>query len=77
MTTVADCWCGARPDGVVCVNPPANAPLSSALLASLALAAGNALVVRAPRSVPLGVMYVMRELIAPILDESSARRRAR
>ncbi len=61
-----------RPDGVVCVNPPANAPLSSVLLASLALAAGNALVVRAPRSVPLGVMYVMRELVAPTLEELGA-----
>jgi acyl-CoA reductase-like NAD-dependent aldehyde dehydrogenase len=60
------------PDGVVCVNPPANAPLASALLASLALAAGNALVIRAPRSVPLGVMYVMRELVAPVLEELGA-----
>lgn len=61
-----------RPDGVVCVNPPANAPLSSVLLAALALAAGNALVVRAPRRVPLGVMYVMRELVAPTLEELGA-----
>jgi acyl-CoA reductase-like NAD-dependent aldehyde dehydrogenase len=61
-----------RPDGVVCVNPPANAPLASALLASLALAAGNSLVIRAPRSAPLGVMYVMRDLVAPVLDELGA-----
>lgn len=61
-----------QPDGVVCVNPPANAPLASALLATLAIAAGNAIVVRAPRSVPLGVMYVLRDLVAPVLDELGA-----
>ncbi|MBI1758706.1 MAG: aldehyde dehydrogenase [Actinobacteria bacterium] len=61
-----------QPDGVVCVNPPANAPLSSALLATMAIAAGNAMVVRAPRSVPLGVMYAMRELVAPVLAELGA-----
>jgi len=61
-----------QPDGVVCVNPPANAPLASALLATLAIAAGNALIVRAPRSVPLGVMYVLRDIVAPVLDELGA-----
>jgi acyl-CoA reductase-like NAD-dependent aldehyde dehydrogenase len=61
-----------QPDGVVCVNPPSNAPMASALLASLSLAAGNALVMRAPRSNPLGVMFVMREIIAPVLQELGA-----
>lgn len=41
-------------DGVVCLNPPANATVANALLGVWALAAGNALVVRAPRSAPLG-----------------------
>jgi acyl-CoA reductase-like NAD-dependent aldehyde dehydrogenase len=59
-------------DGVVCLNPPQNAPLSSALLGATAIMAGNALVVRAPRSAPLGVMYVMRDLVAPVLDEVGA-----
>jgi acyl-CoA reductase-like NAD-dependent aldehyde dehydrogenase len=61
-----------RPDGVVCVNPPQNAPLSSALLGVTAVMAGNSLVVRAPRSGPLGVMYVMQEIVAPALDEVGA-----
>lgn len=61
-----------QPDGVVCVNPPANAPMASALLASTAIAAGNAVVVRAPRSMPLGTMYAMRELVAPVLTELGA-----
>ena len=61
-----------QPDGVVCLNPPQNAPLSSALLGATSIMAGNALVVRAPRSMPLGVMYVMRELVAPALAEAGA-----
>ncbi|GGV08769.1 putative aldehyde dehydrogenase [Streptomyces spectabilis] len=59
-------------DGVVCVNPPQNAPAASAMFASTALLAGNALVVRAPRSGPLGVMYVLRELVAPALADVGA-----
>jgi acyl-CoA reductase-like NAD-dependent aldehyde dehydrogenase len=67
--TVGDRRCVVRrqPDGVVCVNPPANAPMSSVLLASLCVAAGNAVVVRAPRSVPLGAMYAVHELLGPAL----------
>jgi acyl-CoA reductase-like NAD-dependent aldehyde dehydrogenase len=61
-----------QPDGVVCLNPPHNAPLSSALLGATSIMAGNTLVVRAPRSAPLGVMYVMRDLLAPALAEAGA-----
>lgn len=59
-------------DGVVCVNPPQNAPAASALFSVTALLAGNAVVVRAPRSAPLGVMYALRELVVPVLDELGA-----
>ncbi|MGW4059305.1 aldehyde dehydrogenase family protein [Amycolatopsis sp. NPDC004747] len=59
-------------DGVVCVNPPANAPLVSALLGMTSIAGGNAVVVRAPRTAPFGVTYVLRKVIAPILDELGA-----
>ncbi|MBH0781581.1 aldehyde dehydrogenase family protein [Nocardia sp. NEAU-351] len=61
-----------QPDGVVCLNPPANAPMASALLGALSIAAGNALVVRAPRSAPLGVMFAVNEVIAPVLAEIGA-----
>jgi acyl-CoA reductase-like NAD-dependent aldehyde dehydrogenase len=60
------------PDGVVAINPPQNAPASSALFGITALLAGNTVVVRAPRSAPLGVMYVLRELVVPVLDELGA-----
>lgn len=61
-----------QPDGVVCVNPPLNAPAPCAALAVLALMAGNAVVVRAPRSIALSTMYIMRDLVAPLLDELCA-----
>jgi acyl-CoA reductase-like NAD-dependent aldehyde dehydrogenase len=59
-------------DGVVCVNPPQNAPAASALFGITPLLAGNAVVVRAPRSAPLGVMYALRELVVPALRELGA-----
>ena len=60
------------PDGVVCLNPPQNAPLSSAMLGVTSIMGGNTLVVRAPRSAPLGAMYVLHEVVAPVLEELGA-----
>ncbi|MFC7310217.1 aldehyde dehydrogenase family protein [Streptomyces monticola] len=59
-------------DGVVCVTPPANAPLVSALLGTMCIPGGNAAVIRAPRSAPYGVTYVLRRLVVPILEELGA-----
>jgi len=59
-------------DGVVCVNPPQNAPAASALFGITPLLSGNAVVVRAPRSAPLGVMFALRELVVPALRELGA-----
>jgi acyl-CoA reductase-like NAD-dependent aldehyde dehydrogenase len=59
-------------DGVVCVNPPQNAPAASALFGITSLMAGNAVVVRAPRSAPLGVMYLLREFVLPVLADLGA-----
>ena len=61
-----------QPDGVVCLNPPQNAPAPSSALAVLALMAGNAVVVRAPRSIALSTMYILRELVVPLLAELGA-----
>lgn len=61
-----------QPDGVVCLNPPQNASGPSASLAVLALMAGNAVVVRAPRSIALSSMYVLRDLVVPLLEELDA-----
>src|SRR5438270_11837575 len=61
-----------KPDGVVCLNPPQNAAGSNSALGFAAIAAGNALVVKAPRSTPLSVMFLYREIVAPILDRHGA-----
>jgi acyl-CoA reductase-like NAD-dependent aldehyde dehydrogenase len=61
-----------KPDGVVCVNPPQNAAGSNSTLAILALLAGNTIVMKAPRSTPLAVMFLFRELLAPILEKHGA-----
>lgn len=61
-----------KPDGVVALSPPQNAAAVNSLLGVPAIAAGNALVVKAPRSTPYGVMFVLREIVAPILEELGA-----
>src|SRR5438270_5680621 len=61
-----------KPDGVVCMNPPQNAAGSNSALGFGALLAGNALVVKAPRSTPLSVMFLYREVVAPILERHGA-----
>ncbi|MCO6698934.1 aldehyde dehydrogenase family protein, partial [Streptomyces sp. Vc17.3-30] len=44
----------------------------SAALAVLALMAGNAVVMRAPRSIALSTMWLMRDVVGPLLDEVGA-----
>ncbi|MEU6063957.1 MULTISPECIES: aldehyde dehydrogenase family protein [Streptomyces] len=61
-----------KPDGVVCVNPPQNAAGSNSTMGVFALLAGNAIVVKAPRSSPLSVMFLFRDLLAPILERHGA-----
>lgn len=61
-----------KPDGVVCVHPPHNAPAANSLLAIGAVMAGNALVVKAPRSVPLTTAWVWREVIYPVIEDFGA-----
>lgn len=75
----SEAWFGQRrvvvsrkPDGVVCLNPPQNAAGSNSALGMMALAAGNALVVKAPRSTPLSVMFLYHEIVAPILERHGA-----
>jgi acyl-CoA reductase-like NAD-dependent aldehyde dehydrogenase len=61
-----------KPDGVLCINPPQNAAASNAALGLMALLAGNTLVVKAPKTAPLGVMYLFREIVLPVLEEHGA-----
>src|SRR5581483_10455478 len=61
-----------KPDGVVCLNPPQNAAGSNSALGMMSLAAGDTLVVKAPRSTPLSVMFLYHEIVAPILERHGA-----
>jgi acyl-CoA reductase-like NAD-dependent aldehyde dehydrogenase len=61
-----------KPDGVVCVNPPQNAAASNSAMGALALLAGNAIVVKVPRSTPTGVMFLYREIVQPVLERHGA-----
>jgi acyl-CoA reductase-like NAD-dependent aldehyde dehydrogenase len=61
-----------KPDGVVCINPPQNAAAANGGLGVMALLAGNALVVKAPKTAPLGVMYLYREVVLPVLEAHGA-----
>jgi acyl-CoA reductase-like NAD-dependent aldehyde dehydrogenase len=56
-----------KPDGVVCLSPPQNAAAANAGLGIGALLAGNTLVVKAPRTAPLGVMFLYHEIVIPVL----------
>lgn len=60
-----------QPDGVVCVDPPANAPLFG-LIASLVLMAGNAVVVRVPRSCAGSLSYALHNVIIPVFESHGA-----
>ncbi|WP_156753570.1 aldehyde dehydrogenase family protein [Actinokineospora pegani] len=60
-----------RPDGVVCIDPPANAPLFG-LIASLVLLAGNSVVIRVPRSCASSLSYALHNIIIPVLEARGA-----
>lgn len=61
-----------RPDGVIGINPPRNAPAGNCLLAVAALLAGNSVIVRVPRSVPTSLSYLMADVVIPALEACQA-----
>ncbi|WP_024806416.1 aldehyde dehydrogenase [Nocardia sp. BMG51109] len=61
-----------KPDGVVCVHPPYNAPTANSIVSLGALIVGNTIVVKAPRSSAFGTAWFWRELVAPTLDGMGA-----
>jgi acyl-CoA reductase-like NAD-dependent aldehyde dehydrogenase/ActR/RegA family two-component response regulator len=56
-----------KPDGVVVVSPPGNAPCSNSLTAGFALLGGNSLVVKPPLRMPISTMYLWHEVIWKVL----------
>lgn len=61
-----------RPVGLVGMVPSQNAAASTSLLGIPALAAGNALIVKPPRSSPLATAWVWQEVINPVLESVGA-----
>jgi len=61
-----------RPDGVVCVTPPRNAPCSSASIAGFALLGGNTLIVKPPLRSPISTMYLWKNIVNEALKSNAA-----
>lgn len=61
-----------KPDGVVCVSPPRNAPCSSSLIAGFALLAGNALVIKPPLRCPISTLFLWKEVVHEALKAHGA-----
>ncbi|MDD5504309.1 MAG: aldehyde dehydrogenase [Candidatus Omnitrophica bacterium] len=52
-----------RPDGVVCLSPPKNAPASNSFVAAGALFSGNTIIVKPPFRTPLATTYVWKNVV--------------
>lgn len=61
-----------KPDGIVCVNPPRNAPTSNSLLAAFAYLAGNVLIVKPPLKTPLSTIYLWKNVVWEALKRNNA-----
>ncbi|MEK6680997.1 MAG: aldehyde dehydrogenase [Nitrospirota bacterium] len=60
-----------RPDGVVCLNPPKNAPCSSSYIGVLAILAGNTIIIKPPYKNPLSTIYLWKEIIYKAMVENN------
>lgn len=61
-----------KPDGVVCLAPPRNAPCSNSFTAVLVFLAGNTLVIKPPLKKPIATIYLWRDIIYPVLVKNGA-----
>lgn len=52
-----------KPDGVVCVSPPKNAPCSNSLTVGFALLGGNTVIVKPPLHSPLSTIFLWKEIV--------------
>ena len=61
-----------KPDGVVCVSPPRNAPCSASLIAGFALLAGNTLIVKPPLQSPISTLFLWKNVVHESLKHNHA-----
>lgn len=52
-----------KPDGVVCVSPPKNAPASISLFAGFCLFPGNAIIIKPPLRTPIACMHLWTNVV--------------
>lgn len=64
--------CIRRPDGVVCLATPKNAPSSISVIGVFALLGGNAMIIKPPLSVPLSTIYFWKEIVYKALRRNNA-----
>lgn len=56
-----------KPDGVILVIPPRNAPASNSFLAISALITGNTLVIKPPQKLPISTVFLWRNIVVPAI----------
>src|SRR3989338_6516634 len=61
-----------KPDGVVCLEPPRNAPCSNSFTAILTFLPGNTLIVKPPLHHPLSTTYLWLNVVWEALKENGA-----
>ncbi len=61
-----------KPDGVVCVSPPKNAPSSASFIAVLALLGGNTLIVKPPLRSPISTLFLWKNVVNEALKLNGA-----
>jgi len=58
-----------KPDGVVLVIPPRNAPASNSFLALSALINGNVLLIKPPQQLPISTIYLWKNIVNKVIDK--------
>jgi acyl-CoA reductase-like NAD-dependent aldehyde dehydrogenase len=61
-----------KPDGVVCLSTPKNAPSSISVIGVFALMAGNTIIVKPPLSIPISTIFFWKEIVFKSVIENGA-----
>ncbi len=59
-----------KPDGVILVIPPRNAPASNSFLAISALITGNTLIIKPPQKLPISTVFLWRNIVVPAIKKA-------
>jgi len=61
-----------KADGVICLNPPKNAPTSNSFVATGVLLAGNTIVVKPPLRNPISAIFVWKNVVNEAVKRNGA-----